>query len=207
MDYLTILLLIAAVHLAGAASPGPTVIVVTGYSMSSRGLGMLAVCGALLASLLWAILAALGLGAFISRFPALYTILQVAGAAYLVWLGVKMLLAAARGTAAQVPDAKSMPISAWHATRTGFLTNMTNPKSIVYYTSVFAAMIPPDAPGWLFVAAIGVALSVSAACWSLLALLLSVSRVQEAYGRARRAIDAAMGVVLICLGMRLVFSR
>jgi threonine efflux protein len=49
--------------------------------------------------------------------------------------------------------------------------------------------------------------SVSAAWWIALAAVFSVGRVQRTYGRAKRAIDAVMGGVLICLGARLVLSR
>jgi threonine efflux protein len=49
--------------------------------------------------------------------------------------------------------------------------------------------------------------SVSAAWWIALAAVFSVGRVQRTYGRAKRAIDAVMGGVLICLGVRLVLSR
>jgi threonine efflux protein len=62
----------------------------------SRRLGLFAVCGVLLATLTWALLSAIGLGVVIARFPALYTALQVAGALYLIWLGVKMLVTALR---------------------------------------------------------------------------------------------------------------
>ena len=97
MDNNGILLSIAVVQFLGAASPGPTFMIVSNASIAgSRRLGLLAVCGVLLATLTWALLAAIGLGVVIARLPALYTALQVAGALYLVWLGVKMLVTALR---------------------------------------------------------------------------------------------------------------
>jgi threonine/homoserine/homoserine lactone efflux protein len=100
MDYGTILFAIAAVQLLGAASPGPSFIIVTSYAVAgSRRSGLLVACGILGATMVWAVLAALGLGALVARVPAIYTALQLAGAGYLIWLGGKMLVSATRARA------------------------------------------------------------------------------------------------------------
>jgi len=66
---------------------------VSSYSIGeSRRRGLLVVSGVLLADLTWAVLAASGLGVLVLRYPAIYTVLQIAGAAYLIWLGAKMLI-------------------------------------------------------------------------------------------------------------------
>src|SRR5205809_886912 len=97
MDYLQILLGIAAIQLLGAASPGPTFIVVSRYSINeSRRYGLLAALGVLSATFAWAVLAICGLATVIGSFPTIHTLLQLAGAAYLVWLGGKMLIRALR---------------------------------------------------------------------------------------------------------------
>jgi threonine efflux protein len=160
MDNIGILLSIAVAQLLGAASPGPTFMIVSNASIAgSRRLGLFAVCGVLLATLTWALLAAIGLGVVIARLPALYTALQVAGALYLIWLGVKMLVTALRQREAlanhQVPS-----MSAREAVRYGFLTNILNPKSIAYYSSIFVVMLPSHASSWLLAAAVGTALCV-----------------------------------------------
>ena len=207
MDNIGILLSIAVAQLLGAASPGPTFMIVSNASIAgSRRLGLLAVCGVLLATLTWALLAAVGLGVVIARLPALYTALQVAGALYLIWLGVKMLVTALRQREAlasrQVPS-----MSAREAVRYGFLTNILNPKSIAYYSSIFVVMLPSHASSWLLAAAVGTALCVSAIWWMSVALFFASNPIRESYRRARRWIDAVMGAVLIGLGVRLALSR
>ena len=207
MDNIGILLSIAGVQLFGAASPGPTFMIVSNASIAgSRRLGLFAVCGVLSATLTWALLAAIGLGVVIARLPALYTALQVAGALYLIWLGVKMLVTALRQREAlanhQVPS-----MSAREAVRFGFLTNMLNPKSIAYYSSIFVVMLPSHASSWLLAAAVGTALCVSAIWWMSVALFFASNPIRESYRRARRWIDAVMGAVLIGLGVRLALSR
>jgi len=207
MDHPSILSGIAAVQFLAAASPGPTFIVVSSHAVGqSRRRCFLVVGGVLLADLLWAVLAASGLGLLMLRYPATHAVLPVAGAAYLVWLGGRMLLGAMRaGTAARIDAAA--PGAAGTTMRNGFLTNLLNPKSIAYYSSLFVVMIPADPPPWLFAAAVVSALLVSAAWWIAVALFFGTTPVRRAYERARRGIDAAMGGVLVCLGVRLALSR
>ena len=208
MHYLSILLGIASVQLLAAASPGPTFIIVSRYSIGeSRRRGLLVVGGVLVADLIWAILVASGLSVVILRYPAAYTVLQIAGAAYLIWLGSRILLNLMRKQTGQHAEGGTSAASAGQAVRDGFLANMINPKSMAYYTSLFVVMIPQDPPAWLFAAVVATALLVSAAWWIAVALFFAVPPVRRLYERARRSIEAVMGGLLICLGLRMALSR
>lgn len=214
MEVVTILVGIAAVHLLAVASPGPTFVVVAGYAVAGdRRAGLLVTLGVLAATLTWASLAAAGLGAVIAQHGWLYAALRLAGAAYLVYLGARMLIGAARGApapaalAADARPAAGANASGWRAIRAGFLTNIANPKVVAYYASLFGVMVPPDAPGWLFPAAAGTALLVSAAWWGSVTLLFATAPVRRGYARVRRWADAVMGGLLILLGGRLLLSR
>jgi threonine efflux protein len=207
MEVAAILVGIATVHLLAIASPGPTFVVVTSYAVAGdRRAGFLVTLGVLIATLTWASLAALGLGAVIAQFSWLYMALRLAGAAYLIYLGIKMLVGAARKTPVQMPQG-ARSASGWRAVRAGFLTNISNPKVIAYYSSLFGVMIPQDAPTWLFLAAAGTALVVSALWWSFVTLFFAIPLVRRGYARIRRRVDAVMGGILILLGGRLLISR
>ena len=189
MDTTGILLSIAFVQLLGAASPGPTFVLVSGASVAgSRRIGLLAVCGVLLATMAWALLAALGLGMVIAHNPGIYTVLQVVGALYLVWLGARMLLAAPRNRET-LANPQDLQMSARQAVRSGFLTNMLNPKSMAYYSSIFVVMLPSDASSWLFATAVGTALLVSAIWWICIALFFALNPIRQVYARARQVIE------------------
>ena len=103
--------------------------------------GIQAGIGVLLGTLIWATATAFGLGALVSNAPTLYVAIQFAGAAYLVWLGCRMIGAAWKN---DYDDAqyRMMPRKPGRAiVLEGFLVNMTNPKTIAYYTSLFAVLI------------------------------------------------------------------
>lgn len=78
---------------------------------------------------------ALGLGALLATSELLFSVVKYAGAAYLVWLGIKTWRAPAsplqESTAAAVID------TAWQRFRTGFLVAMSNPKAFVFFTALF----------------------------------------------------------------------
>jgi threonine efflux protein len=130
MEVATALVGIAAVHLLAIASPGPTFVVVTSHAVAGdRRAGLLVTAGVLLATLTWASLAAAGLGAVIARFSWLHLALRLAGAAYLIYLGVRLLIGAARKSPVHLTGGVRSD-SGWRAVRAGFLTNISNPKVI-----------------------------------------------------------------------------
>jgi homoserine/homoserine lactone efflux protein len=122
--------------LALAAVPGPTVTVVIANALRfGVRAGMLNVAGTLLAGLMWLSIAALGLTAAIHMMGVWFDVLRYAGAAYLVWLGYRLLTSKgelARGTAATVRQGHGL---FWQ----GFIVTATNPKILV----LFGMLIPP----------------------------------------------------------------
>ncbi len=208
MEYVSVLLSIAAVQLLAAASPGPTFMIVSSHAIAgSRRLGFMVIGGVLLAELAWGVMAAIGLGVVIARFPVVHATLQLAGAAYLIWIGVNMLVGAIRKRPDARPAGHADPMSAWPAIRAGFFTNMANPKSLAYYSSIFIVMIPSHPPPALLAAAVGTATLISAMWWITVALFFSMKPIRRVYERAQRSLDAIMGGVLVCLGARLALSR
>jgi threonine efflux protein len=208
METATILSGIAAVHLLAIASPGPTLLVVASHAIAyRRNDGFLIVLGVLFATATWASLAAAGLGTMIAQFSWLYLGLRIAGAAYLIYMGVRMLLSAARGAAVDLKSNSRPAASGWRAVRAGFLTNISNPKVIAYYASLFGVMIPTDAPGTMFAAAVATAIMVSAVWWSFVIVFFALPVIQKGYVRTRRWMDGMMGGFLVILGGRLLVSR
>jgi threonine efflux protein len=204
MQSATILAGIALVHLLAVASPGPTFAVVMSYAVrGDRRAGFLLTGGVLLATLTWALATAAGLGTAMARFPLAYRALQIAGACYLVYLGVRLLASAWRSGASVAAASAAPSASGFEAVRAGFITNMSNPKVIAYYASLFGVLIPAAAPQWLFWASVAVVAAVSAAWWSAVTLFFSLPPVRYAYLKARLGMDIAMGAILIVLGARL----
>jgi threonine/homoserine/homoserine lactone efflux protein len=204
MNELLQLLTISGVLFLGVLSPGPNFAMVTSTAMTvSRRAAVLTGLGLAAATCTWALLAVAGLGVIIGKVPWIYTAVKVAGAAYLIWIGGKMVLGARKPLAAM--DARTSDGAA--AVRKGFLVSMTNPKALAFYGSIFAVMVPPFAPSWFYVAIVFIAALVSAVWYCGLALLFSHGAARRIFARAKAGIEATMGLILIGLGGKLLVSR
>ena len=204
MNDLLQLLAIAGVLFLGVLSPGPNFAIVTSTAMSvSRRAGVLTGLGLAAASCTWALLAVAGIGIVLARFPVIALAVRVAGAAYLVWIGIRMVLRASK----PMPHMGRTTTTAAAAIRKAYLVSMTNPKAVAFYGSILSVTVPAAAPAWFDLAVVAIAALVSAAWYCSLALLFSHDAARRVFARGRTAIEAVMGTVLIGLGGRLLVGR
>jgi threonine efflux protein len=201
MEPTAVLFGIAVLHLVALVIPGPDFLIVTRSSLRSRGSGVLTAFGVGLSQLVWAVAAILGLSAILSSAAWLYGILKFAGALYLIWLGIKTWLGAKQELANDTPQRTGNPI--W----VGLMTNLTNPKAVVFYGTIFSTAIPANAPAWLFLAVVVLVVINTIIWFSLVALMFSMERVQSSYLGLKKWIDRTAGAIMIFFGARLAFSR
>lgn len=209
MDHLDILAGIAVIHFLAISSPGPTMFVVAGHaSAANRGAGVFVVIGVVAATLTWAIFAAAGLGTAMNAMPWFAVAIRVGGGLYLAWFGYKLLRSAWKGQSAiDLEDGGASIIAPLAALRTGYVTNISNPKVIAYYVSLFGVMIPKAAPATFYVAAVVAAGVVSIVWWSFVALFFRLPIVRRGFARVRRVFDATVGAALIAFGVKLISGR
>ena len=150
--------------------------------------------------------AAVGLGALIVASQPVFTAITWLGIAYLAYLGVRALLSAWRGeytlatTAGAVRSSRKAAFSGW---RQGFLSNITNPKVLVFYLAVLPPFLPDGASiAQIMPLALTHAL-LSLAYLTVLVLGLHTIRGFIARRAVRRALDAGTGAALIGFGIRL----
>jgi threonine/homoserine/homoserine lactone efflux protein len=199
VDILSSLLHLSAIHILMAMVPGPNTVVVSYAAASiSRRAGLQAVLGVVLASLMWVTLSLAGIGILLMQAGALYNGARLAGAAYLIYAGYRMLRAPAdRGVTTHPRPRRRRPLVA------GLLTTLSNPKSAVFWTSVFALVVPPGVPAWFYAAIIAVVALQSAAWYGLVALVLSTAAARGRYLRLAAWLDRTAGAVMVLLGLRL----
>jgi len=205
MSYLPQLAALAGVMLLACVSPGPDFVAVSSAALVDRRTGVLTALGVSLGCVSWAVLAVFGLGVVLTELGWLYSAVRLFGAAYLIWLGARMLLSARHQVPAPVVERATHDHR--DAFRRGFLVNVANPKAAAFFGSLFVTVLPADAPGWVHLATVLVVAGVAGTWFVLLALLFSVGSVRTAYIRARRAVDAVMGAVLMALGAKLAIER
>ena len=205
MHELTALLGIAAALAIGAASPGPSFLVVARLAVaSSRRDGLGAALGMGVGGLLFACLSLLGLHALLLAVPPLYMVLKILGGLYLAYLGIRIWRGArmplADGGAGVGPRSPARPFA------TGFVTQISNPKTAVVYASVFAAFLPPAATVAFNLGVVALVFLVEAGWYAFVAVALSSPRPRHVYMRYKAWIDRTAGAVMIALGLRLATS-
>ncbi|MFF9478474.1 LysE family translocator [Streptomyces sp. NPDC014733] len=209
----TSLLGFTAVAALLTVSPGPDFAVVLRTALGSgRRAALCSALGIAAGCFVWGLAGAVGLTAMLSASEVAYGVLRVAGALYLMWLGVQALRTARRRRTAPgeaVPSAVEETadgvgadgISPLRAFRTGLLTNVLNPKVGVVYLSLLPQFIPHGAPvvaTTLLLVAVHAVLGV---VW-LGTLACAVHRARAFFRRprVRRRLDQATGGVLLALG-------
>jgi len=206
MEYLGVMAGIAGVFLLACLSPGPVWVVITSTAMSvSRTAGILTGLGVAGATWTWATVAMLGVG-LLARLAWLSMAIKLAGAVYLVWIGLRMM-AVARRPVLPAGLVSGEHRAGWTALRRGYLSSITNPKAAAFFGSIFVVMLPAHAPDWVYAATVMLLTALSAGWHCGLALVFSVGPVQAAYRRSKARIDTAIGAILIALGVRLAVSR
>jgi RhtB (resistance to homoserine/threonine) family protein len=190
------------VSVATCAVPGPNNFMLMRLSMRrGRGAALAAGFGTTLSCIVWCAAAALGLTALLAEWPWLYKILRVGGGLYLLYFAWAIWRARAEP---QSPENEAPPLKAAAAFWQGFAVNMTNPKSVLFFASIFSAYVGPNTPLWVHLAAIAV---VVATCqgWQLaMAWLFSTRRASAAYARAQRPLDRTAAVFMGGFGVSLI---
>ena len=190
-------------HVAIMLSPGANVLLVTQLAASDRTRSaVFAALGVTLGAGIWAGSAVLGINALFQAFPALRLALQMAGGLYLLYVASRLW----RSGITAASSSATAPVSALAAFRLGFLTNITNPKSALFFGSVFASAFPQHPDALLQVSAVAMIVA-NVLCWHLLlAFLFSRDRVRATYARSRNAANRIASVVVGALGLGLLVA-
>ncbi len=203
MDYAVALAGLAVIHLLAVASPGPsTVLVIQTAAGAGRRAGLLAAFAMLLGAVAWAAAALYGLQALFARFEWLYVAFRIAGAVYLLYLAVMLW----RHAGAPLPqlDPAAAKAGAWQGFAKALLLQLSNPKVMVFFGSVFLALLPAQSPAWVDVAVLAIVAVNEFGWYALLTLLFSGESARAFYRRAKLWLDRIMGGVLGLLGLRLL---
>lgn len=195
----------ATVLLLGAMSPGPSFLLVARLAVAqSRGQGLAAALGMGTGAGLFALAALIGLQSLLTAVPALYVGIKLLGGAYLlylaviIWRGAKQPLAMSDGPAPANSGRRAFLIALG--------TQLSNPKTAIAYTGIFAAFLPQGVELSTGLEVLALVLAVEIGWYAVVALLLSAPAPRAVYLRGKTWIDRAVGAALGFLGAKLLLS-
>lgn len=171
-----------------------------------RRAGVAAASGIAAGTVVWGLASAAGVAALLAASSTAYDALRLAGAAYLVLMGVRTWRAArAHGAAtATAADDGATATRDRAAFRSGITTNLANPKIAVFYSTVAPAFVPDGAPVPAWTLAFAAVHALAGLVWlSAYAALLTRMRAALDRPSVRAALDRLTGTVLVAFGLRL----
>jgi threonine/homoserine/homoserine lactone efflux protein len=182
--------------------PGPSNFLTMRVGMRrGRGPALATAFGTTLGCLIWCGAAVVGLGALLAAAPWLYKILRIAGGLYLVWFAIALWRSKPEPESLEPPPGASR-----EAFVQGLAICLTNPKSVLFFASVFSAYVGPDSPAWVHGAAIVVVTMTCLAWQSGLALAFSQLRAAQAYARAQKPLDRGAAGLMGVFGVSLLWT-
>lgn len=197
---------ILAALLVGAMSPGPSFIMVARNAIGlSRRDGLATAVGMGIGGVCFSSLALVGLYSLLQSVEWLYAGLKVAGGTYLlylawrIWRGASAPLALSSDRSGENRDVRK---SLW----IGLSTQLSNPKTAVFYGSVFAALLPQQPPLWCYFILPPAVFTVETGWYTVVALVFSSQHSREVYLNSKKWIDRSAAGAITALGLRLIFT-
>ncbi len=197
------LLLVATIHVLAMISPGPDFAVVLKTSLvHGRASALWVALGISVGIAFHAAYSIVGLAVIVSQSILLFNVIKYAGAAYLVWLGLKALRSSGEGSVNSASETPEKALSRLKSFRQGLLTNILNPKATLYFLSLFTQVIDPNT-AFVTKSGYGVFMVAATLVWfSLVAIFMTQRPIEALYQKAKTSIEKAFGIVLVALGIK-----
>lgn len=193
---------IGLVQIMAVVSPGPSFLITAQTAVGrSRLDGVKVALGLGAGTVIWSSAALLGLNVLFHAVPPLFLAMKIFGALFLLWIAYKIF------THAEAPlDLAGRDGTGGSPFAKGFLVQIGNPKVVVFFGSIFVAMLPAFVPTWMAVVLIGL-VSFNEVWWySLVALFFGAGPVRAFYLRAKAGIDRVVGLFLGAVGLKLLWA-
>lgn len=202
------LIAVALITVLATVSPGPDFAMVTRNSfLYGRHSGLLAALGIALGVQIHVFYTMFGVGLLIAHSPALFTVIKVLGALYLIVIGWRSFTDDATAMPASAAAHTTPPRSALSMLGNGLLTNALNPKTTLFVVSTYTQVLQPDT-GLATQFAYGLFMSATHLLWfAAVALFFSRQALRLRMLRYRGAVDKGIGAILMLLGTALALSH
>jgi threonine/homoserine/homoserine lactone efflux protein len=191
-------------------TPGPdTALTIRNTLLGGRAGGIATAFGVVGGQAVWALATSLGVVALLLASELAFVAVRLAGAAYLVFLGVQTLVSAWRGHSWEIASGHGKPaLAPGVAARQGLVSNLGNPKMAAFFPSLLPQFAPAGEPAFVPVLLLGLLFCAMTLVW-LTAYAVVVSRARGFLRRTgvKRALEAVTGTVLVALGLRLAAER
>lgn len=207
MNLLFLLLSVISIWGIAVITPGPNFFITAQTTVKhSRLAGFFVVLGTCTGTIIWSIAGYLGIAYLFIAAPWIYITLKIAGGSYLIYLGIKLIISAYKSNRKPVDQHESYQslILSWWS---GVITSLSNPKTAMFITSLFASVLPKSPTfsiGLLIVSTMAV---ISLIWYSFVVFIFSSKKFSSFYDRIQKWVEGFAGVVFVTFGIKLIFDN
>lgn len=211
-----LIITLSLIHLVALISPGPDfAIIIRLATLESRRVAIAAALGIATAIALHTLLSLTGVSIAIHNSPQLYAIVQLIGASYLGWMGLGAIRSALTRKKEYTPQdasnlttqaASQAPLNWYQGLRIGLFTNLLNPKALVFFITLFSALITPTVTLGTKVAAGIMLFSLSFIWFALVSILLSTPQIQQRFKHLSKFIDGLTGALFLVVAFAILYQ-
>ncbi len=206
MPYFRLFILIFSIHLLAVMSPGPDFIMVLKNALQyNRKTAIYTALGIGLGIGIHIIYSVAGMAYLLQHNQTLFQTVIYAGAIYIIYTGGKTI--ASKQVEISIQNQQSgIQITPFTAIKTGFITNVLNPKASLFFLSLFSILIPPGTPVWVLIGISIMLISVTFLWFSLVSVIFTNRMTVKIYEKYEAYIVKFLGIVLIALGITILFE-
>jgi len=193
---------VLAIWILAVMSPGPAFLVLSQLAAGrSRSTAFGASLGIAVVAVAFAALTMCGLAVVVAEVGWLAAALRIAGAFYLIYLGLSLFRNSGAPPSEAAPAAAGRDFAA--GLRTGMLTAAGNPKAIAFFLSLFVVALPHDLSLAAKLELLASGFAIEMGWYALVGAVLSTPWVRRQYARARATIERVLGSALVLAGVRM----
>ncbi len=205
VTYLSLFGLIFGIHLLAVMSPGPDFVMVLKNALQyDRKTAIYTSLGISMGIGVHILYSVAGIAFLLQKNQGVFQIVKILGALYIIYIGFKTLRAKQQKIDIETNGNKSL--NPKKAIRTGFITNVLNPKASLFFLSIFSMLIPPDVPLWVLLGISAMLILVTFLWFSLVSVVFTNPVVEKKYEKYEPYIIKIFGIVLITLGIFIAFE-
>lgn len=198
------LITVAAIWGLAAVTPGPNFFITVHTAVDTdKQTSLYTVLGIVCGTFVWSLCGFLGISILFKTAPLLYYSLKILGGLYLIFVGINLIFRNKNIQKNQKIKSRT-PIDCF---RLGLLTNLFNPKTAIFMTSLFAAAIPPSATLMYGALCVVIICSISAGWYALVASLFSHEMAKKSYEKQKGLIGRCAGAIFVGFGIKLATSK
>lgn len=206
---MSLLLTICALHFVAQLSPGPDIILIAKSSASTTRRNTIhIIAGISLGIVLWVVLTLLGFTVLVEQFPWIQQVLMLIGGLFLAKMGWAMLSGGLRSLkqSSALEDVQAQSSAQKNYFLLGLFTNLSNPKTLIYFSSVFSLALSSSASDYLKAQLAVIIPLQTFLTFVLLMLLLSQPKIKAVYQRSGGYIDILSGALFLIFALWLGYD-